>query len=57
MVRLEMKNYNTIFAKKAATLLVLSLGNVYKLEYLTSGEVLSSAQRRMTELISLLILL
>ena len=46
MIRLEMKNYNTI---KAAKLSALSSEKIDKYEYLTGEEILPSDQRRVIE--------
>ena len=46
MIRLEMKNYNTI---KAAKLSALSSEKIDKYEYLTGEDILPSDQRRVIE--------
>ena len=46
MIRLEMKNYNTILTEKQAKISTLSSGKINKYKYLTSEEILPPDQRR-----------
>ena len=49
MIRLEMKNYNTIINREAAKISALSSNKFKKYENLTGEEILPSNQRQMIE--------
>ena len=49
MIRLEMKNYNVILREKQRKYQHCHLEKVYKYEYLTGEEILSSSQKRVID--------
>ena len=49
MIRLEVKNHNTIFYSEAAKISVLSSSKIDKYEYLADEEILPPDQSRVVE--------